>query len=54
MFEGVKDDKYELRKKIYDSYLLILLTLKQFKIPYMDQHPLISNLPVLKKALSHF
>lgn len=41
MFEGVRDEKYAFRKKVYDSYLLILMCLKEFKIPYVDQHPLV-------------
>lgn len=54
MFEGIKDQKSEFRKKVYDSYLLILICLKEFKIKYIDQHPLVQNLPELKKALKYF
>lgn len=54
MFEGVKDSKSEFRKKVYDSYILILMCLKSYKITYIDQHPLVQNLPTLKMALKHF
>jgi hypothetical protein len=31
-----------------------LLALKQFKIPHMDQHPLVKHLPTLKNTLRKF
>ena len=54
MFEGVQDSKSIFRKQVYDNYLLILMCLKQFRIPHIDQHPLVQSLPDLKKALTHF
>jgi len=30
------------------------MCLKQFRIPHIDQHPLVQSLPDLKKALTHF
>lgn len=51
LFSAISDEQSAFRKKIYDSYLLILLCLKEFNIPYIEQHPLVSYLPNLRSAL---
>ena len=43
-----------MRKKLCDTYLLILLTLKTCKIPYIDQHPMLTHIPELKKGIQYF
>lgn len=32
MLEGIKDEKYWMRKKVYDTYLLILMALREFNV----------------------